>query len=102
MILEPRKIGEILIDLRVLTPEEVERVLSAMRRRRDNVKFGQLAREMKYLKEEHILAALAVQMELFPRVAHMSLQSILQKLSSPVKTNPQLPVAAVRRRLASR
>ena len=55
-----RKLGEILVDLKVLTPLEVERVLEAMRRRHDRQKFGQMARDMSLVREEHVLAALAV------------------------------------------
>jgi len=98
---ESKRIGQILVELQVLTHEEVERVLFAMRKRRDQSKFGHVAREMNLLREEHILAALAVQMELFPQVANMSLQRILGKLSSPVKTLPRIPVQTLRRRLAN-
>src|SRR5438093_101512 len=52
-----KKLGEILVDLRILTAAEVERVLQALRLRRDHIKFGRLAREMRLLREEHILAA---------------------------------------------
>ncbi len=79
-----KKIGEILVDLRILTPAEVERVLYALRRRRDPVKFGRLAREMGLLREEHILAALAVQMEMFPRIGELSLGRLLDRLQQPV------------------
>jgi hypothetical protein len=78
-----KKLGEILVDLHVLTPAEVERVLYAMRRRSDTMKFGRLAREMGLLREEHILAALAVQMEMFPRVAELSLSRLLDHLQEP-------------------
>ena len=51
-----RKLGEILVDLRVLTHAEVERVLQALRRRLDHPKFGQVARDMGLLREEHVWA----------------------------------------------
>jgi hypothetical protein len=80
---ERKRIGEILTDLRILTPAEVERVLHALRRRRDHVKFGRLAREMGLLREEHVLAALAVQMEMFPRIGELSLRGLLDRLRRP-------------------
>jgi hypothetical protein len=78
-----KKLGEILADLRILTPAEVERVLHALRMRRDHIKFGRLAREMGLLREEHILAALAVQMEMFPRIGELSLRGLLDRLQQP-------------------
>jgi len=63
---ERKRIGEILVQLRVLAPFDVDRVLEAMQRRRRPQKFGQTARAMGLLDEEHILAALAVQMNLVP------------------------------------
>jgi hypothetical protein len=80
---ERKRLGEILIDLQVLTPAQVERVLQAMRRRRDLAKFGQVAKEMGLLREEHILAALAVQMQLFPGIGEMSLNRLLGTLAAP-------------------
>jgi hypothetical protein len=85
-----KKLGEILVDLQVLTPVEVERVLDALRRRRDRSKFGRVAREMGLLREEHILAALAVQMQMFPRVGEMSLSRLLDHLQDPAA--PPVPV----------
>jgi hypothetical protein len=79
-----KKIGEILVDLRILTTAEVDRVLFALRRRHDPIKFGRLAREMGLLREEHILAALAVQMEMFPRIGELSLGRLLDRLQQPV------------------
>ena len=79
-----KKLGEILVDLRILTPAELERVLYAQRRRRDPIKFGRLAREMGLVREEHILAALAVQMEAFPRIGELSLGRLLDRLQQPV------------------
>ena len=78
-----KRIGEILTDLRILTPEEVERVLQALRRRADPIKFGRLARDMGLVREEHILAALAVQMEMFPRIGELSLRGLLDRLQAP-------------------
>jgi hypothetical protein len=80
---ERKKLGEILRDLQVLTDAEVERVLQAMRRRYDQCKFGQVAREMGLLREEHILAALAVQMQMFPGIADLSLNRLLDRLKAP-------------------
>lgn len=100
-MIENKRIGQILVDLQILTPAEVERVLDAMRRRNHRGKFGQVAREMNLLREEHILAALAVQMDLFPRAADMPLRRILGKLSDPVVTPLGLPLRAARSRLPS-
>jgi len=77
---DPRKLGEILVDLQVMDHAEVERVLEALRRRADRPKFGQMARAMGLVREEDILAALAVQMELFPGIAEWSLGRILKSL----------------------
>lgn len=77
---ERKKLGDILVDLQVLTPAVVERVLAAMTRRRDQAKFGQVARDMGLLREEHILAALAVQMELFPGIGDLSMTRLLGRL----------------------
>ncbi len=60
----------------------MERVLEAMQRRRRRQKFGQTARDMNLIDEEHILAALAVQMNLFPGVERLSLGQILQFLAN--------------------
>jgi hypothetical protein len=83
MFFERKRLGEILVGLQVLTPAEIERVLEAMRRRRDRHKFGQVAREMGLLREEHILAALAVQMEMFPGIGDLSLARLLDRLQAP-------------------
>jgi hypothetical protein len=96
LTVDRKRLGEILVDLQVLTVAEVDRVLAAMRRRRDRAKFGQVAREMGLLREEHILAALAVQMQLFPNVSEMSLQRLLGRLSDPIRTPPRIPIQAVR------
>jgi hypothetical protein len=90
---ERKKLGEILVDLRVLTPAEVDRVLHALRRRGGNAKFGRVAREMGLLREEHILAALAVQMQMFPRIGELSLNRLLDRLQ-----DPEAPLAPVGRR----
>jgi hypothetical protein len=73
-----RKLGEVLVHLRVLTLGDVERVLAALRRRRS--KFGQMARAMGLVREEHILAALAVQMRLLPGIEGMTLSQVLEAL----------------------
>ncbi|MBI3407511.1 MAG: hypothetical protein HY040_04045 [Planctomycetes bacterium] len=82
-MVERKRIGEILVELRVLTPAQVDRVLEAKRRRHDHAKFGQVAREMGLLREEHILAALAVQLQLLPDIREMSLERILVRLQDP-------------------
>ncbi|HVS35641.1 MAG TPA: hypothetical protein VMS17_08665 [Gemmataceae bacterium] len=81
-MLERQKIGEILVHLKVMSRFDVERVLEAMQRRRRRQKFGQTARDMNLIDEEHILAALAVQMNLFPGVERLSLGQILQFLQT--------------------
>jgi len=87
---EHRKIGEILVDLGVLKNVDVNRVLDAMSRRHDRQKFGQMAQTMGLLREEHVLAALAVQMDLFPGIEQMSLAQILSSLQDP---KPETPTA---------
>ena len=65
----------------VLTPADVDRVLAALQKRQDrHKKFGQMARDMGLLEEEHILAALAVQMELLPGIQGMDLDEVLEGL----------------------
>lgn len=83
-MLTERKLGEILVGLKVIHPLDVERVLEAMRRQRRQQKFGQTARAMGLVSEEHILAALAVQMNLFPGIERLSLQQVLSCLQAPV------------------
>jgi hypothetical protein len=85
MYFERKRLGEVLVGLQVLTPAEVERVLEAMRRRQDRSKFGQVARDMGLLQEEHILAALAVQLELFPGLDDLSLDRVLDRLQAPAQ-----------------
>jgi hypothetical protein len=76
------------VDLQVLTEAEVEDVLYALRRRRDQIKFGRMAREMGLLREEHILAALAVQMQMFPRIGELSLNRLLDRLQEQTSAPP--------------
>jgi hypothetical protein len=83
-----RKLGEILVDLGVLTAGDVSRVLDARSRRLDRQKFGQMAQAMGLLREEHVLAALAVQMDLFPGIDRMSLGQILTSLQDPKPETP--------------
>jgi hypothetical protein len=80
--IEPKKIGEILVSLKVLSHFDVSRVLEALRKRQRRQKFGQMARDMGLLGDEHILAALAVQMRLLPGIEQMSLRQILDQLQS--------------------
>ena len=86
-----RKIGEILVDLGVIKGNDVNRVLDALSRRLDRQKFGQMAQTMGLLREEHILAALAVQMDLFPGIDRMSIHQILSSLQDP---KPETPTAS--------
>lgn len=78
-----QKLGEILVRLKVLNRFDLDRVLEAMRRVRRRQKFGQTARAMGLVAEEHILAALAVQMNLFPGIQRMTLPQILEYLQTP-------------------
>lgn len=83
-----KRLGEILVDLEVLEPEDVERVLDVLHRRVDRQKkFGQMAREMGLLEEEHIFAALAVQMELLPGIQDMCLDEVLEGLLAASSTD---------------
>jgi hypothetical protein len=79
---EPKKIGEILVALKVLSHFDVGRVLEALGKRQRHQKFGQMARSMGLITDEHILAALAVQMNLLPGIDRMSLDEILRRLQS--------------------
>jgi hypothetical protein len=79
---DPKKIGEILVALKLLTHLDVERILQAMRKRQRKQKFGQMARDMGLISEEQILAALAVQMQLLPGIERMTLRQILHELQS--------------------
>ena len=86
--MERKRIGEILVDLEVLAPADIERVLLALRRRGGLGKFGQVARDMGLVREEHILAALAVQMQLIPGASDLSLSRLLTCLSRPTAAVP--------------
>jgi hypothetical protein len=82
-----KKIGEILVDLKVLTRPDVERVLESVRKRQRHQKFGQMARDMGLAREEEILAALAVQMDLLPDIRRLNLKQILQQLHEAETTS---------------
>jgi hypothetical protein len=82
---ERRRLGEILVDLGVLTPAQVDDVLYALRKRRDRSKFGRVAREMGLVQEEHLLAAMAVQMQMFPGIQDLSLSRLLSRLRQPAR-----------------
>ncbi len=79
---ERRQIGEILVQLKAMSRSDVDRVLEAMQQRRRRQKFGQTAQDMGLLDEEHIFAALAVQMNLFPGVERLSTNQILDYLQT--------------------
>jgi hypothetical protein len=89
-----RMIGEILVDLQVLSPSQVEEVLYAMRKRGDHAKFGRVAREMGFVREEHLLAAIAVQLRMFPGIESLSLNRLLDRLqdSTALHTTAQRPM----------
>jgi hypothetical protein len=59
-----------------------------MQRRPDRRKFGQLASSLGLMREEHIFAALAAQMHLFPGVEQMSPDQILQFLRDSALKRP--------------
>jgi hypothetical protein len=86
---EHKKLGEILVDLQVLRPHDVEQVLEAQRRRADRQKFGDVARNMGLITEDHILAALAVQMEMFPGIKDWGLNEILNGLMTCDNSEPE-------------
>lgn len=77
-----QKLGEILLHLKVLNRIDRDRVLETLRHSGRRQKFGQAARAMGLVTEEHILAALAVQMNLFPGVQWMTLEQILEYLQT--------------------
>ncbi len=79
-----RKLGEILVDLKVLTEADVQHILATVQRRGTRKKFGEMAVEMGLAREEHILAALAVQMELVPGIGRLSMDQILRHLQTPL------------------
>src|SRR5262245_48452165 len=95
-----KRLGEILIDLGVMTPAEVERVAAAQDRRGDPVKFCQLAKELGLVTDEQILAALAVQMGAVPLNLQRSIRKVIGELKRPAPKSP-LPIALdrVQRRL---
>ncbi len=86
--MDRKKIGEILVDLKVLAPWDVERVLIALRRRGGLGKFGQVARDMGLIRDEHILAALAVQLELIPGGDDLRMSGLLRCLTDPAAPPP--------------
>ncbi len=77
-----QKFGEILMRLKALNRIDRDRVLETLRRSGRRQRFGQVARAMGLVSEEHILAALAVQMNLFPGVQWMTLEQILEYLQT--------------------
>jgi phenylalanine-4-hydroxylase len=77
-----QKLGDILLRLKVLNRIDRDRVLETLRRSGRRQKFGQVARAMGLVTEEQILAALAVQMDLFPGVQWMTLDQILEYLQT--------------------
>jgi alkylated DNA nucleotide flippase Atl1 len=79
---ERRRIGEILVQLKAMSRSDVDRVLEAMEKRSRRQKFGQTARDMGLLDEEHIFVALAVQMNLFPGVERLNVGQILRYLQT--------------------
>jgi len=81
-----KKIGQILVDLKVLSRFDVDRILEALGRRRQRQKFGHMARDMGLAREEDILAALAVQMDLLPGIERLTLRQILQQLQTEEAT----------------
>jgi hypothetical protein len=82
--MDHKKLGEILVDLKLLHPRDVDRVMDTLVKRHRRQKFGQMARDMGLVEEEHILAALAVQMELFPGICRLSLTQILDQLQAGI------------------
>ncbi len=94
------RLGAILIELGVLTPAEVSRVATAQSRRGDPIKFGQLAKDLGILHEEHILAALAVQMGIVPMTLQRSIRKVLGELKGPGPKSPlPFPLESVQKRL---
>jgi hypothetical protein len=77
-----QKLGQILVRLKIVNRFDVDRVLEAMRRSDRRQKFGQIARAMGLISEEHILAALAVQMNLLPGIERMTLHEIMSHLQA--------------------
>ncbi len=87
---ERKRIGEILVDLKVIEPTDIERILQALRRRGGTGKFGQVAKDMGLVREEHVLAALAVQLQLIPGVRDLTMSGLLASLSSGKAPPPRL------------
>jgi hypothetical protein len=85
---ESKRLGEILVELKVLSPADLDRVLQALGRRPDLLKFGKVARDMGLVREEHIWAALAVQMRLLPNIEQLTLEQILRALQDEPKDAP--------------
>ncbi len=75
-----QKLGEILVRLKAISRSDFQLVMETMRRGGRRQKFGRTARAMGLVEEEHILAALAVQMDLFPGIQKMTLPQILEYL----------------------
>ncbi len=79
-----QKLGEILVHLKLMKFGDIDRILESMAKRRGRQKFGQMACDMGLIRDEHILAALAVQMNLLPNIRQLSLNQILDALLDPV------------------
>lgn len=77
-----QKLGEILLRLKIINRVDLDRVMEVLRRSERRQKFGQVARAMGLVSEEHILAALAVQMELFPDIHRLTFEQILEYLQT--------------------
>ena len=87
----PKRLGEILVDLGVITRAEAECVATAQGRRGDTVKFGKLAKDLGLVTGEQVLAALAVQMEVVPLNVQRSIHKVLGDLKRPAPKSP-LPI----------
>lgn len=98
-----KKIGQILIEMGVLTPKEAARIAAGLDRRDDPIKFGQLAKKMGFATEEEILAALAVQMEVVPLELQKNIRKVLHTLSDapPPKSPIPIRLSKVRKRLGA-
>jgi hypothetical protein len=83
-----KRLGEILVDLGVITTPEAERVATAQSRRGDPVKFGKLAKDLGMVSDEQILAALAVQMGIVPLHLQQSIRKVLGDLRGPAPKSP--------------
>src|SRR3954451_651654 len=86
-----KKFGEILVTMGALSAAEVDRILTAMDRRVDPIKFGQLARKMGLIDDEQILAALAVQIGLVSEDLQRDMRQVLGELAKPGKAAPAPP-----------